>query len=355
MNAAALTTAGKVDTVHYAGPINPPAILRQKLLSKILRTAGLKGDFFFFSDRRLQWIAGEVRARCHPDAKLDFFHGFTPWIFTKPPRPYMAWSDCTFRDYTLIYHRRERFRSADLERIETAEAAWLRNARVVGFTSDWAAKRAERDYKLEPERIVVLGIFGEIEMPPRDLYAGGKQFAFVSTNFEAKGGPAVLAAFREVRKRYPEASLIIVGDRPRDAAIEPGVVFTGFLHKEVEAEKARFREILGQARAIVHPTKSDIAPLLILEAAYFGCPVISARSFAIPELVDDTRTGVLLDDPTQPSAVADAMIWMLENEDEYRQMRRAAWMKSRERHSKQRFEERLMSSLRRVLGKEGGA
>ena len=349
LNAVAFSTLSKRGVVNYVGPINPPAYLGQKVLSKVLRMAGSQGDFFFFSQRRLEAIARAVSAKCLAEAMLDCFHGFTPWILTKPRRPYVAWSDCTFRDYIDVYHRRELFRHKDLERIEQAEAEWLRRARRVLFTSDWAAKRAVSHYCLDPSRVGVIGICGEMKMPARDVYAGGRQFAFVATNFEAKGGRIVLAAIREVRKRHDDASLVVIGDKPSDAAAEPGVEFTGFLRKEVPEQHERFQQILGRARAVVHPTKSDIAPLLIIEAGYSGCPVISSRRFAIPELVDDGRTGLLLDDPSQVMAVADAMNWVLEHEDEYQRMRQAAWAKAREQHSRRRFEERLLSCVGEVI------
>ena len=168
--------------------------------------AALEGDFYFFSRRRLEAIAREVQCHCVSDAQLDFFQGITPWTLTKPKRPYIALSDCTFRDYIDIFHRRDYFRSDDLIRIEQAEGAWLRNARRVLFTSDWAAERAAQYYALDENRVSSVGIFGEIDLPPHDTYADGKEFAFVATNFEAKGGRTVLAAFRELRKRHADAT-----------------------------------------------------------------------------------------------------------------------------------------------------
>jgi glycosyltransferase involved in cell wall biosynthesis len=349
MNAAAFSAINRFETSHYVGPISPPVILWQKALSKFQRVAGSQGAFFFFSERRLKSIADEVHWKCQADARLDFFHGFTPWILTRPQHPYIAWSDCTFRDYINIFHCREQFRSDDLERIEHAEAAWLRNARRVLFTSQWAAERAVRDYSLDANHVGSVGIFGEIEMSASDSYAGRKEFAFVSTNFEAKGGRIVLAAFREVRKRHPDAVLIIVGDQPSDAARDSGVTFTGFLRKEIPDEYRRFRQILGGARALVTATRCDICPVLFIEAGYVGCPVISTRKFAIPEIIDDGRTGLLLDDSSQPSAVACAMNWMLEHANEYQQMREAAWAKARGQHSRKQFEERLRSNLSEVV------
>jgi len=349
MNAAAFSAIYKYEAAQYVGPVNPPAILSQKAWSKLRRVVRVQGSFFFFSERRLKTIADEVRSKCQTAARLDFFHGFTPWIATRPERPYIAWSDCTFRDYVDIYHRREEFRRDDLERIEHAEADWLRRADRVLFTSNWAVERAVRHYSLEAGRVASVGIFGETEMPARDAYAGRNEFAFVSTNFEAKGGRLVLAAFREVKKLHPDASLVIVGDRPPDDASEPGVSFTGFLRKEVPEEYQRFRELLAGARAVVSATSSDICPLLFVEAGYFGCPVISTGRFAIPEIVDNGSTGFLLDGLSNPITLAGVMSRMLERTDEYRQMRAAAWLKARRQHSREGFEERLRSYLEQVV------
>jgi len=351
LRSGAFSAISKREPSHYVGPINPPAAGWQKAWSKLRRVAGAQGSFFFFSERRLKKIANEVQSRCRADARLDFFHGFTPWIATRPEHPYIAWSDCTFRDYIDIFHRREQFEYDDLVRIERAEAAWLKNARRLLFTSQWAAERAVRDYSLDANRVASVGIFGEIEMPARDNYAGDKEFAFVSTNFETKGGQIVLAAFRKLRKGHSDALLTIIGDRPSDAAQEAGMSFTGFLRKEIPEEYQRFQQILGRVRALVNASTSDTCPVLLIEAGYVGCPVISTRKFAIPEIIEDGSTGLLLDD-SSPSAVANAMNWMLEHENEYKRMREAAWTKARVRHSRKQFEERLCAQLREVVSED---
>ena len=346
LGAAACEAIGKACQLGYVGPVNPKPSLHQKLISKALRTAGMPGDFFFFSERRLGMIAAQVEAACDAKAGLDFFHGITSWIATTPARPYLALSDCSFRDYISHYHRRADFRVADLARIERQEAAWLGGAARIAFTSQWAATRTIRDYSLDPARVCVVGIFGEIEKPDCDAFAGGQQFAFVSTNFAAKGGPNVLAAFRAVRARHPGASLVIVGDTPAGMTDGEGVTFAGFLRKESPEECQRLRDILAVSRALVHPTRSDISPHILVEAGYFGCPVISTRQFAIGEIVRHGETGLLIDDPSDVAATAAAMEWMLEAEHErYQAMRRAAWSHTRAAHSRERFEERVLAMI----------
>ena len=162
MSTAACEALSQQYEVHFVGPIDPHARFRQKALSKLLRISGLPGDFFFFSRARLETIAREAEARCHGDACLDFYHGFTPWILTASPRPYIAWSDCTFRDYIDVFHDRERFRAADLARIEHAEARWLSDARCVLFSSEWAAQRATDSYRLDSRRVGSVGLFADV-------------------------------------------------------------------------------------------------------------------------------------------------------------------------------------------------
>lgn len=348
-NAGALTALSRVDAVHYAGPINPPPFMDEKIASKLLRVLGRRGDFFFFSRRRLKRIARQAEAACRPQARLDFFNGFTPWVLTRPARPYIAWSDCTFRDYVNIFHRREDFRKADLERIERAEAAWLKGARRVILRSRWAAEQTAAEYGLDPARLRSVSNFGAIEMPAEDAYRDGQTFLFVSTNFVAKGGYEVLAAFREVRKDHPGARLIIVGEAPGERTAQENVEITGYLRKEVAEEAQRLRSLFAGARALVHPTKSDTNPAILVEAGYFGCPVIASRRFAIPETVEDGRTGFLLDAPTSAQALAGAMRWMLEQDEPYRAMRQAAWRKTRRDHSRTRFEESLIACVEEVL------
>lgn len=347
MNVAAYKALAGVDEIRYVGPINPPPLFKQKLASKLQRLIGGQGDFFFYSQDRLEAVAAMVRAGCVENARLDFFHGFTPWILSKPDRPYVAWSDCTFHDYIEIYHRRDMFRLDDLTRIEDAEAQWLERAHRVAFSNEWAAQRAIVYYGLSLRKVACVGGFGESELPEIDLYGDDQQFVFVSTDFAGKGGDVALSAFRKVRDIHPSATLVVVGDHPARVPRQPGVTFTGYLRKEIPEENARLRNILARAVALVHPTGKDVLPLIIVEAAYFGCPAISSAKFAIPELVDHDVSGILLEDATDVESVASAMCRMLDVKS-YRTMRQQAWQRSREFCSKAAFERRLQDIVRTI-------
>lgn len=347
MNVAAYEAVQKCGEVTYVGPINPRINLYQKLKSKCLRTIGKKGDFIFFSQDRLNSIKNEIISKCSTSASMDFFHGFTPWINTQSHRPFVTWSDCTFHDYLRIYHDPAIFKEEDINRIEQAEAKWLARAQRVLFTSEWGASRACQIYDLSESKVGVVGIFGEVEPPEKDAFQGGQSFLFVSTNFEAKGGAIVLEAFRQIRISHPEATLTIVGDGPSNCDI-PGVALIGFLRKEVPEEAAKFGQLFAQARAVVHPTRSDILPLMLVEAGYFGVPVISTRRFAIPEFVDNGVSGILIENPNSVDEIHNGMVAML-NDATYSPMRTAAWQKARVDFSREHFVVRLAKEVSKVI------
>jgi glycosyltransferase involved in cell wall biosynthesis len=63
---------------------------------------------------------------------------------------------------------------------------------------------------------------------------------------------------------------------------------------------------------------------VIIECGYFGCPTIAPRRFAIPELVLDRQTGVLVDSHFTSADFEREMLWMLEDKERYMELRRAA-------------------------------
>jgi glycosyltransferase involved in cell wall biosynthesis len=72
---------------------------------------------------------------------------------------------------------------------------------------------------------------------------------------------------------------------------------------------------------------------VLTEAAYFGCPAISVNRFAIPELVADGVTGILVDPPASPNDVAEAIASLLEDPDRYAKMRADTRARALERYS----------------------
>ena len=311
--------------LKFVGPINPGSDYRAKFVSKLRRSGGLAGSFHFFSPDRLMTIARTVAGSIDQKADCDFFHGPTPWIMYDSPRPYFVYTDTCFSTYVDLYHDRTQFLDDDLQRICAAESRWLSRAAGVFFGTSWARDQALSDYSISPRNLSAVGAAGSIVIPERDEYAGARNFLFIAYDFAKKGGPICAEAFQKVRARFPEARLTIVGGRPPGEVIEaPGVEYLGLLSKAVPAELSKLIQLYATSFALVHPTSSDIQPLVICEAGYCGCPAIAAKSFGIPELVKDGESGFLLAPPLSADAFAERMLELCEDAEKYLRMRKAA-------------------------------
>src|ERR1700682_1042662 len=266
--------------VKFVGPVNPGNDYRAKVLSKLRRSSGLAGSFHSYSQHRLLAIARTVMDGVDKTAGCDFFYGPTPWIMYDSPRPYFVYTDTCFSTYLNTYHDRTQFLDDDLKRIYDAEARWLSRAAGVFFGTRWALDQVINDYSLSPRNLKAVGAAGSMAIPARDEYTGGRNFLFIAYDFERKGGRICAEAFKKVRAQFSDARLTIVGGRPPAEISEiPGVEHIGFLRKSVPAELNKLAELYATAFALVHPTWSDIQPLVICEAGYFGCPAIAPRSF----------------------------------------------------------------------------
>ena len=346
MNVAAYDAMKEIAHVNYIGPVQPEVHLGAKVKSKASRILGAPGNFYFFSEERLKRIAKEVSSGCQDDAELDFFHGFTPWIRCHTRRPYVAWSDCSFQDYINIFHNPQTFCRPDIKRICDAEAEWLSGARGVFLSSNWASRMVQHYYGLKDVPVCSVGIFGAMEITPQDLYKGSRDFLFVSTDYQRKRGRLCREAMDIVWRSFPDARLKIIGDPPPTSDLLDGkVIYAGFLTKSNPVQLRKLADHFSTAFAIVHPTDADIAPLVLIEAAFFGCPAITVDDFAVPEVTGREGSALLLQRPVTPASLAQTMIELLTDTSRYLKMRKEARRYSLANHSRDAFKKRLQRAV----------
>jgi len=351
MNAAAHEALREIAQVHYVGPVNPPTMWSERLVSKVKRSVGFPGKFFFFSETRLDAIANEVKGHCRPDADCDFYHGFTPWIHCTSPRPFIAWSDCCFYDYVNIYHPRGVFEEGDVQRICSIESAWMRKAGAVLLSSEWARLRTRTHYGLQDSLLGNVSIFGASEIPASDRFTGARDFLFISTDYQRKNGPMCRRAMNEVWKRYPDARLNIIGAAPPSEDLnDHRITYLGYLKKSVPEQLTLFRDSLSHAFALLHPTGADTTAMVVIEAGFHGCPSITVDSFALPEVTGNGAYAMLLDAPPDESKLAAGMIRLLQDSTLYSSLRVKAREFSTSRFSKGEFKKRVQNSVIASLG-----
>jgi len=145
----------------------------------------------------------------------------------------------------------------------------------------------------------------------------------------------MIRAFAVVLQRFPDAQLRIAGnaepaylkkcERQIEAnSLHGNIHFLGNLGiREVQFE-------LSKANCLAVPSFQENAPLSVAEAMAVGVPVVGARVGGIPEMVEDGKTGLLID-PYDTKEIAKAVLRILSDENLACSMSRQAKEVARQR------------------------
>jgi glycosyltransferase involved in cell wall biosynthesis len=180
--------------------------------------------------------------------------------------------------------------------------------------SDWVKKSLIQDYAVPPEKIVVIppGVDTRAWADSR-IQKDGKEalkILFVGGNLQRKGGLLLLDAFRQIRKEWDKTGIELHLVTKDHLPEEPGV----FIYNQMEPNSRALKELYHASDIFCLPTYGDCLPMVLSEAGAAGLPTISTQVAAIPEIVMDGKTGILIP-AGDASALAGALRTLIENPD----------------------------------------
>ena len=180
-------------------------------------------------------------------------------------------------------------------------SSWIKNIKVIPNGTDFNPDITKKNITNKKELII----------------------SYLGNLYEFKGIFDLLEAIKMVMERRKNIKLIFGGPWPKKEPevkerifeyikkneLENRVIFRGLIPIE---EKEKF---FIDTDIFVLPSWSEGHPNVILEAMAAVCPVISTKEVgAISETVLNGRTGILVD-KKNPHAIADALIFLIENPD----------------------------------------
>jgi glycosyltransferase involved in cell wall biosynthesis len=142
---------------------------------------------------------------------------------------------------------------------------------------------------------------------PDDLirYGNDNLRLLFSGEFFRKGGVHAVDAFERARQRYPGITLTICCDEHEDFITPNESLRREYLHKINTtagivnrghiAREELMTEVYPATDIFLLPTYIETFGMAMLEAMAFGIPVISTNHFAIPEMIQDGVSGLLID------------------------------------------------------------
>lgn len=202
------------------------------------------------------------------------------------------------------------FADAEYKRIafERERAVYQRSTGVFVF-SNFLRNSMIKDFGMAPERVHTVYAGVNLTIPPVDVHAAREPtILFIGKDFERKGGPLLLRAFKRVRAAMPNARLIVAGAQPQ--IDEPNVEVTGFIDKNTPDGEARLASLYRRAAVFTMPSHFEPFGIVYAEAMHFGVPCVGVRHYAIPEIVTHEQTGLVVT-PDNDVELADALLRVL--------------------------------------------
>ncbi len=117
----------------------------------------------------------------------------------------------------------------------------------------------------------------------------------IANSYPAKNLPMLLEAFDAVAGEFPDVDLVVIGDGPKMPEL--------LARRSGLAHRARIclpgalpdaARLLKAFDLFILPSTKEGLPWAILEASLAGVPIIATRVGALPELIEDGETGLLI-------------------------------------------------------------
>jgi glycosyltransferase involved in cell wall biosynthesis len=168
-----------------------------------------------------------------------------------------------------------------------------------------------------------------------------------------KGYDVLLRAMPEVLAALPESRLVIAGDGDLKDALQREAEALG-LSRAVSFLGARsdVPTIIQAADLMVLPSLNEGMGRVLVEAMALGKPIVASHVGGVPHVVVDGETGLLVP-PSDPPALARAIVALLGDPERSRAMGEAGRRRAMEEFSLAVMEERILALYRDCLIEKG--
>jgi len=311
---------GKANVLGFTDNFNPGGIIKQNL--RLIDYLGLENRYrwsniaFARNSRRAEAIAG-----AHPGFNACLMYGttFRPQLGV----PTYCYFDATAAQVAHA-HAWEfaDFNARATQRIIAYQKSVFDLCTSIFPRSDYAARSVRDDYGVPAGKIAVAGAGPNYlaDALPHGPY-DDPVLLFIGVDFERKGGPLIVEAFRRVRERIPRARLRIIGCEPEVSG--PGIEVLGRIRRTENDGVHRLLEHYREAALFCMMSHFEPFGIVAIEAQHCGVPCVLPNRFAFPEMIQDGVTGALVDE-YDPAPLAETLCALLADPGRLAQMGAAA-------------------------------
>lgn len=319
------------NTIYASSLLNPTlwkaqfyfVLLNFKIYFSLLFTLLLQPSnrsIILFTKRIVIFLKSVTIAYLFKDTEIDLFHSHFAWLSSIG-----AWicSRLLNRPFTVTLHAFDIYSKTDLLDLIATQASHL--VSISYYNSNYITGLG----KCSPESISVihcgldLSKFNfNLKHLSTDLNKKPLGILSVGSLTTKKGHIDLIEACRLLREKGIKYKCEIIGDGKDKSDLNNQIISNG-LEKQIhlkgpltspEVRNAYAQNDIFVLASVIAPSGDrDGIPVVMMEAAAMGLPIISTNISGIPELIHHKETGLLVQ-PNNPEALAEAISELLSND-----------------------------------------
>lgn len=208
--------------------------------------------------------------------------------------------------------------------------ACLMNAKLLIFSSQWAARSAIELYGISKNKVEVVPFGSNIDISHSELdvkniiQARSRdciKLLFVGKFWHRKGGDIALRITNALHAAGQPVELTIVGcTPPKDDPLPPYVKSIEFYSKNSKDELESLKLLYTETHLLLVPSRAECCANVFAEANAFGVPCITTYVGGITEAIKDGINGMAFSLEVTEKEVCDYIINLMSNYDQYELM-----------------------------------
>lgn len=224
----------------------------------------------------------------------------TAIAYLKISIPIVYLSGTTFRLLNGYYPFFSNLLAVSVRQSDNVERRAIKNASLLLYPSEWAARSAREDYGADGAKVHVLPFGANLEeVPPKEAALKRRRtqqcvLLFLGVDWARKGGDIAVETLLKLKALGVPARLIVCGCVPPAGSSSEDVTVIPFLDKNDEKQREKLAALFLSADFLLMPTRSECFGIAFCEASAFGVPVIATDTGGVSAAVRDGENGRLL-------------------------------------------------------------
>ena len=287
--------------IDYIGNLiirkKPIIRIKHKFISTIL-----KKDLLISRDPDVaKQYANQIKLLLNKNTDIIFSPGTIPISLLDSDKPKIVYTDSTFAGMLNFYKEFSNLCNETIRDGNFLEKEALESSSLIIYASDWAAKSAIENYKIDKEKVKVVpfgaitdfdGDYETIKQIIRHRSGKDCNLLFVGNDWVRKGGELAVLIAKSLNGKGLKTTLHLVGNYKLPFKDFPSYIINhGYISKSTNEGREKIGELFKNSHFLLVPSSAEAYGLVFCEANAYGVPSISTNIGGIPTIIKNGVNG----------------------------------------------------------------